>query len=99
MFWSQKDKGKKPPSTKTRDPFAEEPKSAGQKSDREKLLAKARATATLARAEIGDETLEKIKEALMKKQGSAIEKAKAQIKNANADKVRDNIKFMIKEDK
>lgn len=98
MFWKRNDRdGKKPPKTQTRDPFAEEPRKT--KSDREKLLAKARATATLARAEIGDETLDKIKEALLKKQGSAIEKAKAEIKNANADKVRDNIKFMMKEDK
>ena len=52
-----------------------------------------------ARAEIGDETLEKIKAAMMKKQASAIEKAKAQIKAADEGKVRDNIQFMMREDK
>lgn len=88
MFWKKKDKGKNGKATEN-----------GGKPTREQILAQAKANAAAARAEIGDETLDKIKEALMKKQASAIEKAKAQIRAADQDKVRDNIKFMMKEDK
>lgn len=87
MFWKKKDKGKAPDSAKK----------TGQ--TREEILAQARATASAARAEIGDETLDKIRDALMRKQASAIEQAKNQIKNADQDKVRDNIKFMMGEDR
>ena len=69
------------------------------KPSREEIIAKAKASMASARAEIGDETLDKIKEAMMKKQASVIEKAKAQIKAADADKVRDNIQFMLREDR
>ena len=89
MFWKKKNKGKDP--SKPADP-------AGKLS-REQILAQARANAAAARAEIGDETLEKIKEALLKKQQSAIEQAKRQIQAADQDKVRDNIKFMMSEGK
>jgi ElaB/YqjD/DUF883 family membrane-anchored ribosome-binding protein len=69
------------------------------KPSREEIIAKAKASMASARAEIGDETLDKIKEAMMKKQASAIERAKAQIKAADADKVRDNIQFLLREDR
>ncbi len=82
MFWKKKDKAK--------------PAGGKGKPTREQILAQAKANMSAARAEIGDETLEKIKEALLKKQSSAIEKAKAQIKTADVDKVRDNIQFMIR---
>ena len=69
------------------------------KPSREEIIARAKASMASARAEIGDETLDKIKEAMMKKQASAIERAKAQIKAADADKVRDNIQFLLREDR
>lgn len=81
---------------KKKKPSPKKAKAEGGKMTREQILAQAKANMSAARAEIGDETLEKIKEALMKKQSSAIEKAKAQIKNADVDKVRDNIQFMIR---
>lgn len=87
MFWKKKDK--KPPTS---------PEAPG-KASREQILAQAKANAAAARAEIGDETLEKIKQALLKKQSSAIEKAKAQIKATDTDKVRDHLKYMIREEK
>lgn len=92
MFWKKKsgskggDKNAKPPEK-------------GGKPTREQIMAQAKANAAAARAEIGDETLEKIKEALLKKQQSAIEQAKAKIKAADQDKVRDHIQFMMREDK
>ena len=91
MFWKKKngkdggDSAKKPSET--------------VKPTREEIIASAKANMAAARAEIGDETLEKIKAAMMKKQASAIEKAKAQIKAADEGKVRDNIQFMMREDK
>ncbi len=89
MFWKKKDKGKKAKNAAAKD----------GKPTREQIIAQAKANMSAARAEIGDETLEKIKAAMLKKQASAIEKAKAQIKAADQDKVRDNLRFMIQEDK
>lgn len=91
MFWKKKDKGKG---------GAKAPDAAkkGANPTREQILAQARANAAAARAEIGDETLDRIKEALLKQQ-SAIEQAKAKIKAADQDKVRDHLQFMMREDK
>lgn len=91
MFWKKK-KGKDDGNS------AKEGDVSG-KPGRDEIIAKAKASMAAARAEIGDETLDKIREAMMKKQASAIEKAKAQIKAADTDKVRDNIQFMLREDK
>lgn len=85
MFWKKK-KSTNPPA-------------ATGKPTREEIIAQAKANMSAARTEIGDETLEKIKAAMLKKQASAIEQAKKQIMNANTDKVRDNIQFMMREDK
>ncbi len=87
MFWKKKDKKTTPSSE------------ISGKPSREEILVQAKASAAAARAEIGDETLEKIKAALLKKQSSAIEKAKAQIKATDTDKVRDHLKYMIREEK
>lgn len=88
MFWKKKDKGKDGSSAEK-----------GGKLTREQIIAQAKANAAKASAEIGVETLDKIKEALLKKQQSAIEQAKRQIMAADQDKVRDNIKFMMDEGK
>ncbi len=85
MFWKKK---KKPA-----------PPEGGGKPTREQIIAQARANMAAARAEIGDETLDKIKDALMKKQQSAIEQAKAQIKAADMDKVRDHLSLWLEEDR
>lgn len=91
MFWKKKPEngqaGSKPSAA------------AAGKMSREEIIAQAKANAAAARAEIGDETLEKIKQALLKKQASAIERAKAQILAADEGKVRDNIQFMMREDR
>ncbi len=87
MFWKKKDKGKSkapaPPVAPTR----------------EQILLQAKANMASARAEIGDETLDKIKAAMLKKQASAIEQAKTQLRNMDQDKLRDHLKFMMQEDK
>jgi hypothetical protein len=91
MFWKKKNISKDGKSAKN-------PSADGGKPTRDQIIAQAKANMSAARAEIGDETLDKIKAAMLKKQASAIEKAKAQIKAADPDKVRDNISFMMKED-
>lgn len=82
-FWKSKKSDKSPPG----------------KPSREQILAQAKANAAAARTEIGDETLEKIKQAMLKKQSSPIEQAKARIKATDTDKVRDHIQFMMREEK
>lgn len=80
--------------------WRKKPPATPAKPTREQILAQAKANVIAARAEIGDETLEKIKQAMLKKQTSdIIEKAKAQIKAADEGKVRDNIQFMMREGK
>lgn len=88
MFWKKKTKGKGGSTTEN-----------GGKPTREQIIAQAKANAAKASAEIGEETLDKIKDALLKKQQSAIEQAKRQIMATDRDKVRDNIKFMMDEGK
>lgn len=50
-----------------------------------------------ARAAIGEETLDKIAQAMRKKQSSDFERAKAKIKSLDNDRVADNIRAMIDE--
>lgn len=59
---------------------------------REEALANARA----ARLSIGEDTLDKIAAAMTKKQQSVMEQAKGQIRNADPDKVLDELLFMLK---
>jgi len=66
---------------------------------REQILAQAKANASAAREEIGDETLQKIKAALEKKENSALMQAKNKVKAMDEDKVRDNLSLWLKEDK
>lgn len=73
------------------------PEEAAKKKRREEILAHARATAAAAREEIGDETLEKIREAMMKRQGSAFEQAKAKVKAMDQERIADNIRYVMDE--
>lgn len=86
MFW----KKKKP----------DKSKEAGAKTGaptREEIIAKAKANMAAAREEIGDETLEKIRQAMLKKQNSAMEKAKAQVKATSTDHVRDHLRLLLQD--
>ncbi|NCO03674.1 MAG: hypothetical protein GW903_05740 [Alphaproteobacteria bacterium] len=66
---------------------------------RDQILAQAKANASAAREEIGDETLEKIKAALAKKENSPLMQAKNKVKAMDDNKVRDNLSLWLKEDK
>jgi hypothetical protein len=64
---------------------------------REELLAEAKENARKARENIGDETLNRIAAAMQKRQMSATEQARDQIKKLDKDKVADHIRAMIEE--
>ena len=66
---------------------------------REEIIAQAKANAAAARAEIGDETLEKIKEAMLKKENSPIEQARRKIQAMDQEDVRAEIRSWLREDK
>lgn len=85
MFWKKKKTGKQQPETKEK------------KLDREALLAQARANAAAAREQIGDETLEKIKEAMLKKENNPFEQAKRKVQAMDQDKVRDHLSLWMRE--
>jgi hypothetical protein len=74
-------------------------KTPAKPANREELLAQARANAAAAREEIGDETLDKIREAMMRKQNSPIEQARAKIKALDQARIADNIRYVRDEDK
>lgn len=61
------------------------------------LRAQALANAKAARAHIGEETLDKIAAAMHKKQKSAMEQAKRNIQNADAERVAAEILLMLEE--
>jgi hypothetical protein len=91
MFWSKdKDKQSKP-SNSPASKAAPDP----ERSDR--IRQEALANARIARAEIGEETLDKIAALMTKKQQSAIEMAKADIAKADADRVAQEILWMLEQ--
>ena len=70
-----------------------------KKKSREELIAEAKANAAAAREQIGDETLDKIAQAMAKKENSEFSRMKAEIEKIDSGKVADNLKYMIEEEK
>lgn len=70
--------------------------SQNRSSESQKIREQALANARAARLSIGEETLEKIAAAMTKKQQSVMEQAKGQIRNADPDKVLDELLYMLK---
>lgn len=85
VFWKKK---KKPA-----------PKKDAPATNREAIIAQARANAAAAREEIGDETLEKIREALMRKENDPLEQAKAKVRAMDKQKVADSVSDWLREGK
>ena len=84
MFWSKKKKAKK----------AE--KAAKAKAEQSaKIREEAMANARAAREALGDETIQKITEAMTAMEQQSIRKAQKQIQSADPDKVLDELKFMM----
>lgn len=85
MFWKKKKKKK------------ETGQDASRPMTREEIIAQAKANAAAARAEIGDETLDKIKEAMMKKENNPFEQAKRKVKAMDKQKVADSVSDWMRE--
>lgn len=68
-----------------------------KKTQREQIIEQATQAASSKRTEIGEDTLGEIRNALMKRENSALEQAKNKIKNMDEDKLRDNLKYMLQE--
>jgi len=66
-----------------------------KKPSREDILRQAKATAAAKREEIGEDTLDAIREALMKKENAPMARAKRRIIEADEEKVRDHLKYML----
>lgn len=88
MFWSKK--SRKDKAQKQAEKEAQQAAEQSQKI-REQALANARA----AREALGDETIQKITEAMTKKQQSSMEQAKRDIMAADPDRLLDELKFML----
>ncbi len=75
--------------------FWKKKKKQPQKPSREDILRQAKATAAAKREEIGEDTLEAIRDALMKKENSPMAQAKRRIIESDEEKVRDHLKYML----
>lgn len=64
-------------------------------SDRQRIQEEALANARKARVIIGEDTLDRIAAAMTRKQESTMEQAKAQIAQADSDRVIDEIMYMM----
>lgn len=96
MFWSKNkktDKQTKPEELQVNNSGVRQNTSESSQRLREEALANARK----ARAEIGEEALDKIAAMMTKKQQSEIEKAKRQIAEKDADRVAEEILLMLDE--
>jgi CRISPR/Cas system-associated protein Csm6 len=70
-------------------------KKAQKPQSREELIAEAMSNARKAKDEIGEENLQRIAQAMMKKENSATEQAKKKIKSMDQDKVADHLRIML----
>lgn len=104
MFWNSKnnkkitDKRKKPEELQASGQGNSEGRSGGQSSTSEAIREQALANARAARERLGEETIQKIADAMRRKQESALEQAKLKIKNADADLVAQEILNMLDEE-
>lgn len=102
MFWGKKNSNDTKTKNKKSDKRSGKETSCvgrkeGQRLSREEIQAQALANSRLARENIGEETLERIAAAMTKKQQSAVEQSKLQIKSADDGRVMDELKFMLRD--
>ncbi len=100
MFWNRTDKQGKPTNQNTKGLPAGSNNvggNGGQRPDSAELRRQALANARAARERLGEDTIQKIAEALTKKQTSTIEQAKKKIKAADSDRIRDGIRDLMDE--
>lgn len=68
-----------------------------KKPSREDIIADATQSMQDKRAEIGDEALDSIRQAIVKRENDPLAKAKREIENADVDKVLDNLSVWLKD--
>ena len=68
-----------------------------KKVSREDIIAQATQSMQEKREEIGDETLNSIREAISKRENSPLAKAKKEIESADVDKVLDNLSLWLRD--
>lgn len=68
-----------------------------KKPSRKDIIKKATQSMQQKREEIGDETLDSIRKAIMDKENSALAKAQKEIKNTDVDKVLDNLSVWLRD--
>lgn len=68
-----------------------------KKPTREDIIEQATQSMREKREEIGDETLASIREAISKRENSALGKAKREIENTDVDKVLDNLSLWLRD--
>jgi hypothetical protein len=73
-------------------------KKKAKKPSREEIIKQATQAAASKREEIGEETLDQIRDAIMKKESSALEQAKRRVKEMDDEKVRDNLRYWMREE-
>jgi hypothetical protein len=96
MFWSKKKKTGQTKSASKKGADASCIVGTNSKGlSREEIRAQALANARAARERVGEETIQKIAAALVQKQMSLTEQAKAQIAKSNTDRVADEIRFLL----
>lgn len=72
-------------------------KESAKTPSREDIITKAQESARAKREEIGEETLDAIREAILKKENSPLAKAQREIKSADVDKVLDNLSLWLRD--
>lgn len=68
-----------------------------KKPSRKDIIANAHKSVQAKRDEIGDETLNEIREAIMKRENDPLAKAQKQIKETDLEKVLDNLSLMMRD--
>ena len=68
-----------------------------KKPSREDIISAAHKAAQAKREEIGEETLDEIRKAIMKRENNPLAKAQKQIKEADLDTVLDNLSIWMKD--
>ena len=74
-------------------------KKKAKKPSREDIIDKAQQSLQEKRKEVGDETLESIRNAIAKRENDPLAKAKRQIESADVDKVLDNLSVWLEDKK
>ncbi len=99
MFWSKKKKpdkqSKSAQKSGSKASYGDVGTNKGQRLSSEEIRAQALANARAARERVGEETIQRIAAALVQKQMSLTEQAKARIAKENSQRVAEEIRYLL----